>query len=68
MKRPSTVFESLAIEKRLDIGAARREVQSLDYASSLARTTRWTGVVNISVEAGSPSRQQALLVRAGRFV
>jgi len=45
-------LESVAISKRLDVGAARREVQSLDYASSLARTTRWTGVVNVSVNAG----------------
>ena len=45
-------LESLAIAKRLDIGAARREVQSLEYASSLAKTTRWTGIVNVSVEAG----------------
>ncbi len=45
-------LEAAAIEKRLDIGAARREVQSLQYALSLAKTTRWTGVVNVSVEAG----------------
>jgi cobalt-zinc-cadmium efflux system outer membrane protein len=45
-------LESMAIAKRLDIGAARREMQSLDYASSLASTTRWTGVVNVRVEAG----------------
>ena len=45
-------LEVIAIEKRLDVGAARREVQMLDYASSLAKTTRWTGVVNVSVEAG----------------
>jgi cobalt-zinc-cadmium efflux system outer membrane protein len=49
---PLDRLESLAIEKRLDIGAARREVQSLDYATSLAKTTRWTGFVNVSVEAG----------------
>ena len=45
-------LESIAIEKRLDVAAARREVQALDYATSMAKTTRWTGVVNISVEAG----------------
>jgi cobalt-zinc-cadmium efflux system outer membrane protein len=45
-------LESLAIEKRLDIGAARREVQALEYATSLAKTTRWTGFVNVTVEAG----------------
>ena len=45
-------LEAIAIEKRLDVGAARRELQALDYATSLAKTTRWTGVVNVSVEAG----------------
>jgi cobalt-zinc-cadmium efflux system outer membrane protein len=45
-------LEAIAIEKRLDIGAARRELQALDYATSMAKTTRWTGIVNVSVEAG----------------
>jgi cobalt-zinc-cadmium efflux system outer membrane protein len=45
-------LEAIAVEKRLDVGAARREFQALDYAASLARATRWTGVVNIHVEAG----------------
>lgn len=45
-------LEAIAIEKRLDVGAARRELQALNYATSMAKTTRWTGVVNISVEAG----------------
>jgi cobalt-zinc-cadmium efflux system outer membrane protein len=45
-------LESLAITQRLDIGAARRNVQAMEYALTLAKTTRWTGVVNISVEAG----------------
>ena len=45
-------LEKVAIEKRLDVGAARRALQALDYATSLAKTTRWTGMVNVSVEAG----------------
>jgi cobalt-zinc-cadmium efflux system outer membrane protein len=45
-------LEAIAIDKRLDVGAARRELQALDYATSMAKTTRWTGIVNISVEAG----------------
>lgn len=45
-------LESLAIEKRLDVAAARRQVQALDYALSLSKATRWTGTVNVSVEAG----------------
>ena len=44
--------ESIAIEKRLDVGAARRQVQALDYALSLSKTTRWTGTISVNVEAG----------------
>ncbi len=45
-------LESQAIEKRFDVGAARRQVQALGYVLSLARTTRWTGIVNVNVEVG----------------
>lgn len=45
-------LESVAIEHRLDVGAARRNVQAMSYALSLAKTTRWTGTVNVAVEAG----------------
>lgn len=45
-------LESIAIERRLDIAAARRNVQALGYALSLAKTTRWTGTVDVAVEAG----------------
>lgn len=45
-------LEAVAIENRLDVGAARRNVQAMDYALSLAKTTRWTGTVNVAVEAG----------------
>jgi len=45
-------LESRAIAERLDVGAARRNVQALGYALSLAKTTRWTGTVNVAVEAG----------------
>jgi outer membrane protein, heavy metal efflux system len=45
-------LEALAIEKRLDVAAARREVQALDYSLSLSKTTRWTGMVTVNVEAG----------------
>lgn len=44
-------LESIAMNKRLDIAAARREVQALDYTLSVARSARWTGFVNIEVEA-----------------
>jgi cobalt-zinc-cadmium efflux system outer membrane protein len=45
-------LESTAIVQRLDISAARRNVQAMGYALSLAKTTRWTGTVNIAVEVG----------------
>lgn len=49
---PLEHLESLAVGQRLDIAAARRNVQAMDYALSLAKTTRWTGTVNVGVEAG----------------
>lgn len=52
MEPPLERLESVAIERRLDVGAARRNVQALGYALSLAKTTRWTGTVNVTVEAG----------------
>lgn len=44
-------LERLAIEKRLDVAAARREVESLEYALSMAKTFRWAGFVDVQVEA-----------------
>jgi cobalt-zinc-cadmium efflux system outer membrane protein len=49
---PLEHLESSAVAQRLDIGAARRNVQAMDYALGLAKTTRWVGAVNINVEAG----------------
>ena len=45
-------LEARAIADRLDVGAARRNVQAMGYTLSLAKTTRWTGMVNVAVEAG----------------
>lgn len=45
-------LESAAIAQRLDVGAARRNVEAMGYALTLARTTRWVGTVNVGVEAG----------------
>ncbi|MFZ5894705.1 MAG: TolC family protein [Myxococcota bacterium] len=45
-------LESVAIAQRLDVAAARRSIQAMDYGLSLAKGTRWTGTVNVSVEAG----------------
>jgi cobalt-zinc-cadmium efflux system outer membrane protein len=49
---PLDHLESLAVGQRLDVAAARRNVQAIGYALSLAKTTRWTGTVNVAVEAG----------------
>ncbi len=49
---PLDHLESMAVEQRLDIGAARRNVQAMGYALNAAKTTRWVGAVNIGVEAG----------------
>lgn len=49
---PLERLESRAIEQRLDVSAARRNVQAMQYALSLSKTTRWTGTVSVAVEAG----------------
>lgn len=49
---PLDHLESAAIAQRLDVAAARRNIQAMGYALSLAKTTRWTGTVSVSVEAG----------------
>jgi len=45
-------LEERAIRDRLDLAAARRSVQAMEAALSLAKTTRWVGKVDVSVEAG----------------
>lgn len=49
---PLEHLEGTAIEHRLDVAAAQRNVQAMRYALSLASTTRWVGTVNVHVEAG----------------
>lgn len=55
---PLDHLESVAVGQRLDVGAARRNVQAVGYALSLAKTTRWTGTVNVAVEAGRLSHNK----------
>lgn len=43
-------LESAAIAQRLDIAAARRNIQAMGYVLSLAKTTRWTGSIDVRVE------------------
>jgi cobalt-zinc-cadmium efflux system outer membrane protein len=43
-------LESAAIAQRLDVAAARRNLQAMGYTLSLAKTTRWTGSINVRVE------------------
>jgi cobalt-zinc-cadmium efflux system outer membrane protein len=57
---PLEHLESVAIEQRLDVGAARRNVQAMGYALTLAKTTRWTGTVNVAVEVGRLRRNRRL--------
>jgi cobalt-zinc-cadmium efflux system outer membrane protein len=49
---PLDSLETIAMQKRLDVGAARRELESLGYSLSLAKTTRWVGAVSVNVTAG----------------
>ena len=49
---PLERLESVAIAQRLDVDAARRNLQAMGYALKLVKTTRWTGTVSVSVEAG----------------
>jgi len=49
---PLESLETIAMQKRLDVGAARREFESLSYSLSLAKTTRWVGAVSVNVTAG----------------
>lgn len=49
---PLEHLESAAVERRLDIASARRSLQAMQYALSLAKTTRWTGSVSVAVQAG----------------
>lgn len=45
-------LEESAVGARLDLGAARRQLQAVESAITLAKTTRWTGSVQIGLEAG----------------
>ena len=45
-------LEESAVEARFDLGAARRQLQAVGAAITLAKTTRWTGTVNVGLEAG----------------
>jgi cobalt-zinc-cadmium efflux system outer membrane protein len=47
---PIARLEEQALRDRLDLAALREEVQTLDYALGLAKTSRWTGVIDIGVD------------------
>lgn len=49
---PLEHLEQTAIENRLDLAAGRRSVQAMESALTLAKTTRWVGKVDVSVDAG----------------
>jgi cobalt-zinc-cadmium efflux system outer membrane protein len=46
---PLEHLEQTALEQRLDVQAARKQVEMMDNALSLARTSRYTGLVNVGV-------------------
>jgi cobalt-zinc-cadmium efflux system outer membrane protein len=64
---PLERLESVAVDKRLDVAAARRELQAIDYTLSLAKTMRWTGFVNVQVEAARLRGGQDFGPRAPRI-
>ena len=43
-------LESAAIAQRADLAAATQQAQTLAYAASLARSTRWTGAISLGAE------------------
>ncbi len=43
-------IESTAIAARYDLLAARKDVQVVSYGLSLAKKTRWTGVVDVGID------------------
>ncbi|MGA7123402.1 MAG: TolC family protein [Polyangiaceae bacterium] len=43
-------LEEQALRDRLDLAALRQEIQTLSYALDLARSSRWTGVIDIGVD------------------
>jgi len=49
---PLESLETIAMQKRLDVGAARREFESIGYSLALAKTTRWVGAISVNVTAG----------------
>jgi cobalt-zinc-cadmium efflux system outer membrane protein len=47
---PLEHLESLAVGQRSDLAAMRAEVQELGHVLSLARSTRWAGVLTVGLE------------------
>lgn len=45
-------LESTAVAQRLDLQAARKEVEATGYALSLVRSSRWVGALDVGVEGG----------------
>jgi cobalt-zinc-cadmium efflux system outer membrane protein len=43
-------LESRAVAERLDLATIRSEIQALNYAVNLAKTSRWTGIIDVGVD------------------
>ena len=49
-------LEGLAISQRADLAAATEQRRTLAYATNLAKTSRWTGMINVGVEVARLKR------------
>jgi cobalt-zinc-cadmium efflux system outer membrane protein len=47
---PLDHLESRAVADRLDLSAFRQQVQTLHYAVNLAKTSRWTGPIDVGID------------------
>ena len=47
---PLDRLEEVALRERLDLAAIRKEIETLDSALSLARASRWTGIVDLGAD------------------
>jgi outer membrane protein, heavy metal efflux system len=54
-------LERVAMENRLDLSAARQEIAALEDALSASKTSRWTGFVNVHVEAARRRGDRAIV-------
>ncbi len=59
---PLERLESLAVEQRLDLAAARYEAHALEQALDTARTWRWIGAAELGVESEREPEEEDVIV------